>query len=196
MKDAMPDAQYIVMTLIAMGTALWGWLGWLVLIWIVCMVLDYVSGSLASVKAHEWNSQRAREGLWHKGGMILIVIVSAIGDLVLRLLLHMDGLRLPLDYTVFLCPVVLVWYVLTELGSILENAALLGTRVPAWFPKWMKISADLIDRTGEQLAEAQRTDGGEPDKNLTEPYAADVRQDGGIGADSNAEDTGERHADS
>ncbi len=31
-------------------TALWGWLGWLVMGWIVCMALDYLTGSLAACK--------------------------------------------------------------------------------------------------------------------------------------------------
>ena len=50
-----------------------------------------------------------------------------------------------------LCPVVLAWYTLTELGSILENAALLGSRVPRWLPNWMKVVADAMEKTGEKL---------------------------------------------
>ena len=140
-----------LMALITAGTALWGWFGWLVVVWIGCMVVDYISGSLASIKAKEWNSQRAREGLWHKGGMILIVVVAGIADILIGLLLHMDGMRLPFNYTVLLCPVALAWYTLTELGSIIENAALLGTRVPRWLPRWMKVVADAMESTGDKL---------------------------------------------
>ena len=31
-------------------TALWGWLGWLVAGWLICMALDYLTGSLAACK--------------------------------------------------------------------------------------------------------------------------------------------------
>ena len=151
MNENMPGVKLGLMTLIAAGTALWGWFGWLVLIWIGCMVVDYVSGSLASIKAKEWNSARAREGLWHKGGMIITVIVAGIADVLIGLLLHMDGMRLPFNYSVLLCPIVLAWYTLTELGSILENAALLGSRVPRWLPNWMKVVADAMEKTGEKL---------------------------------------------
>lgn len=147
-----------LMALIASGTALWGWFGWLVIIWIACMVVDYVSGSLASIKAREWNSQRAREGLWHKGGMILVVLVAGIADALISLLLHMDGMALPFNYSVLICPVVLAWYTLTELGSIVENAALLGSRVPRWLPRWMKVIADAIESEGEKLPGAPNGD--------------------------------------
>ena len=61
--------------LIAAGTAIWGWMGWLVIAWLVCMVMDYLTGSLAAAKNGEWSSARAREGLWHKGGMLLVVLI-------------------------------------------------------------------------------------------------------------------------
>ena len=122
------------------------------------MMADYISGTLASIKAKEWNSEKAREGLWHKGGMILIVLSAGIGDALLGLLLHMEGMRLPFNYTVLLCPVVMAWYTLTELGSIVENAALLGPRVPRWLPKWMKVVADSLEETGEKLSGTQSAD--------------------------------------
>ena len=31
---------------IAFGTALFGWVGWVIVIWICAMVLDYLTGSL------------------------------------------------------------------------------------------------------------------------------------------------------
>ena len=53
-------------------TALWGWFGWLVLAWVACMVLDYATGSAAALRAGEWSSKIARDGLWHKLGAIAI----------------------------------------------------------------------------------------------------------------------------
>ena len=151
MNEHISGVKLGLMTLITAGTALWGWFGWLVLIWIACMVVDYISGSLASIKAREWNSQRAREGLWHKGGMILIVAAAGLADILIGLILNMESMPLPFDYSVLLCPVVLAWYTLTELGSIIENAALLDSRVPRWLPGWIKVVADTLEKTGEKL---------------------------------------------
>ena len=110
----------------AFGAA-FGWLGWLVLAWVACMAVDWLSGSSAAMQAGQWSSARARGGIWHKAGMIVVVIVAALADAVLSMVVSkMPGL--PIDYTVLLLPMVLVWYILTELGSILENAA--GCNVP------------------------------------------------------------------
>ena len=32
-------------------SALWGWMGWLVIGWVACMAIDYISGSAAAAKA-------------------------------------------------------------------------------------------------------------------------------------------------
>ena len=117
-------------------TALWGWFGWLVVAWVACMLLDYATGTAAALKAGKWSCKAAREGLWHKVGAMAAVLVAAILDGVLGLILdHIPALTLPFDYTVFLTVLVLVWYILTELGSIVENAGRLGAPLPAWLSK-------------------------------------------------------------
>ena len=49
---------------LAAMTALWGWFGWLVLAWVGCMAIDYITGYSAAAKNGEWSSKIAREGLW------------------------------------------------------------------------------------------------------------------------------------
>lgn len=114
-------------------TALWGWLGWLVAGWVVCMALDYLTGSMAAAKAGAWDSAKAREGIWHKCGMIIVVLVAAGVDLLLgAVLANLPGVALPFDFGGLVCPMVLVWYIITELGSIAENGVALGAKVPGW----------------------------------------------------------------
>ena len=130
-------------------TALWGWFGWLVLAWVVCMVVDYISGSSAAMKAGQWSSAKARGGIWHKAGMIVVVIVAAVADNVLSLVVaSIPGI--PIEYTVLLLPMVLVWYILTELGSILENAAAMGAPVPEFLIRILAAAKDKVEAaTGE-----------------------------------------------
>lgn len=125
-------------------SAAFGWLGWLVLAWIGCMVVDYISGSSAAMKAGQWSSAQARAGIWHKAGMIVVVIVAAVADKVLAIVLaNIPGL--PIDYTVLLLPMVLVWYILTELGSILENAAAMGAPVPEFLIRILANAKDTVE---------------------------------------------------
>ena len=122
-------------------TALWGWFGWVVVAWIVLMVIDYVTGSAAALRAGEWASKTARDGIWHKLGSVVAVIVAAI----------LPGVELPFAYTVLLCPLVVIWYILTEVGSIIENAGALGTPIPAWLKKMIAALGASVDQAGEQL---------------------------------------------
>ena len=145
--------------LIGALTGLWGWFGWLVIGWVVCMVVDYITGSAAAAKQGQWSSSMAREGIWHKAGMIVVVIVAAGADLLIALVLaNIPAVQLPFTYSGLICPIVLVWYGVTELGSITENAVAMGAPVPGWLTKLLQVSKDAIDNAGEQLA------GGEEDE--------------------------------
>ena len=137
-------------------TALWGWFGWLVVAWIGCMVLDYATGSAAALRSGEWSSRIARDGLWHKLGSMVAVLVAAILDGVIRLALaHIPALELPFEYTVFVSVLVLVWYILTELGSIVENAGALGAPIPGWLAAAIKVLGSSVDKAGEAVTGEQ-----------------------------------------
>ena len=51
---------------IGLWAALHGWLGWLVVLYAVCMMLDWVTGTVLAIKNGVWSSHKARQGLWHK----------------------------------------------------------------------------------------------------------------------------------
>ena len=44
---------------------------------------DWLSGSAAAAAKGNWSSAAARAGIWHKSGMILVVLVAAVTDCVL-----------------------------------------------------------------------------------------------------------------
>lgn len=118
-------------TALCMGFSVaFGWLGWLVLAWVICMALDWVTGSVAACKEGKWSSASAREGIFHKAGMMVVVITAAIADGVLGMVL-VNMPDLSAEYTSALLPVVLAWYIFTELGSIAENANTMGAQLPS-----------------------------------------------------------------
>ena len=149
METNLNEFKVALITFIGVLTGFWGWLGWLVVCWVCCMVLDYLTGSMAAGKAGEWESRKAREGIYHKGGMLVIVLVAAATDLLVSLVLdNLPMLALPVEYGGLVCPVVLVWYIVTELGSITENAVAMGAPVPALLTKLLKVSKDAVDQIG------------------------------------------------
>ena len=189
-------------------TALWGWFGWVVLAWVALMLADWLVGSAVAAKEGCWSSAKMREGAWHKGGMLLVVCVALtadwlvgsilgnlpgvtlpftysvligplvivwyiIGDLgslaehavamgaaildgVIGLILaNIPALELPFRYEVFASVLVLVWYIMTELGSIVENVGALGAPVPAWLRKAIAALESTVDGAGDKLGSGQ-----------------------------------------
>lgn len=133
-------------------TALWGWFGWLVLGWVGLMVLDYITGSAAAAKDGQWSSKEARAGIWHKAGMVVVVVVAAGADMLIALVLvNLPVIQLPVAYRGLICPMVLVWYCITELGSIAENAVTMGAKVPGWLTKLLKASQMAVDAAGNKV---------------------------------------------
>lgn len=142
----------IVAFFTALGTFL-GWKGIMALVWVAAMALDYLSGTAAACKAGEWDSGTARQGLWHKGGMILVVAVGAIADGIMAVICV--NIPMGFDWPGLILPLVLAWYILTELGSILENAVKMGAAVPDWLTGLLKAGIHAVDRTGNAAAESE-----------------------------------------
>ena len=126
---------------------------------IAFVVIDYLTGSAAAMQKGEWSSAVARAGLWHKCGSLIAVIVSGLADIVVGLVVNnIPAITLPFDYTVLICPIVVVWYILTELGSITENAGALGAPVPKFLKQMIKVFKDVTDATGDKLSSDGRDD--------------------------------------
>ena len=70
----------VITGVIAALTAIWGWFGWLVIIWVGLMLADWLVGSAVASMEGRWSSAKLRAGAWHKGGMIVIVCVALVAD--------------------------------------------------------------------------------------------------------------------
>lgn len=56
---------------------------------------------------------------------------------------------MPFEYTVFVCPLVVVWYMLMELGSILENIGKMGAPLPDFLKKMIAVLKATVDTSGD-----------------------------------------------
>ena len=142
----MEHATYIkagITAFCAALAALLGWRGILAMVWVAAMLLDYLSGTCAAMKNGNWSSKVARQGLWHKAGMVLAVLVAALADLGLNV--AVSELDLGFVWPGAVLPIVLLWYTLTELGSVLENVVVMGAPVPSWLTKVLKVGMTAID---------------------------------------------------
>lgn len=131
MNETFLAAKAAITAFFAAVAMLIGWKGIMILAWVTLMALDYITGTFAAMKDGQWRSQIAREGAWHKCGAIIVVIVSAIAD-GMMLVICGNIPVLNIAWPGMILPLILTWYIITELGSILENAIKLGANPPAW----------------------------------------------------------------
>lgn len=141
------ELKAAITAVLAGMTAFWGWTGWLVVIWLAAMILDYATGSWAALSTGSWDSAVARAGLWNKLGSIVAMLVALLLDVALSAIINYGGLgfELPFTYKTAFLPLVAIWYIVTELGSIVENAAKLGAPVPKFLISSLKKLKDKTD---------------------------------------------------
>ena len=86
------ELKAAITAIFAAMTAFWGWTGWLVIVWLAAMILDYATGSWAAISAGEWDSAVARAGLWHKLGSIVAMLVALLLDVALSAIINYGDL--------------------------------------------------------------------------------------------------------
>ena len=147
-SDKAREIKAAVTLVISFLTALWGWIGWAIALFIAAMAADYVTGTWAARARGEWSSAAARAGLWHKLGEITALLVAALCDIAISVVLHSTAAPLLVDVPEkhYLTLLVAIWYSFTELGSIVENAGLLGAPIPLWLKKGIALLRDKADR--------------------------------------------------
>ena len=145
--DKATEWKAAITALIAFLTSLWGWLGWAVIVFAACMLLDWITGSLAARAKGEWSSAIARQGLWHKLGEIVALLVAALCDIAIAVIINSAAAPIFGDFTYrnYITLVVAIWYIFTELGSIIENAAKLGAPIPNWLMKGIALMKKRAD---------------------------------------------------
>ena len=119
------------------------------------MILDYVTGMLASKQealhhpddpSYGWSSKRGAEGIIKKAGYLCTIAVAMIVDYIILHVAAEIGIEVSLK--AFFGLLVAVWYILNELLSIIENAGRMGAPVPEWLAKYVAVLKNKIDSQG------------------------------------------------
>lgn len=134
-------------------TIIWGWFGWLVVALIAAMTVDYLTGWVKARNTGTWKSCTAKKGLGKKVGIIAIIGVAGIVDAIIgTILVNIPGLVLPFTYGVLICPIVVVWYLLAEMGSIIENCVGLGTKEIPFLSRLIYMLKKTIEKAGDKIS--------------------------------------------
>lgn len=141
---------------------------------IVVMVLDYISGMIAAVKTGTLDSRIGIMGIIKKVSYLLIVAVGMVLDYLIQLLGGKFGLSL--EGTYFVGLLVIIWLIINECISILENTDEAGGPVPPFVAAMLKrLKRHTEDIAGEDTPPSAADGGSSPQGALHEE-----RNDDGI----------------
>ena len=104
-----------------------------VLVLLVVMVLDYITGMAKAWHAGELSSRVGLWGILKKVGYLVIVGVACVVDWLLRYGADSLGWNWPVDF--LFASIVIIWLVINELLSILENVSAIGAPVSTATPR-------------------------------------------------------------
>lgn len=156
MKQAYYTIQTGAAAILAWLSAKLGLLLPVICILAVMMVLDYITGMLASKRealehpddpSYGWSSRRGTAGIIKKVGYLCIIAVAMVVDWIILNVAAQAGIEIALK--AFFGLLVAIWYVLNELLSIIENAGRMGANVPTWLSKYVAVLKNKIDSQGE-----------------------------------------------
>jgi len=134
-----------------------GVLFYVILLLAAMMVVDYITGMLASKyeaidhpddPAYGWNSKKGAKGIIKKVGYLCVIAVAIVIDYIIKYVAMDAGLEL--DIKAFFGLMVAVCYLLNELLSIIENAGRMGAQVPEWLLKYIAVLKNKIASEGEE----------------------------------------------
>ena len=152
----------VTLKLIASGILAWisarlGILFPVLLILMACMVIDYITGMLASkVEAiqhpqdpsYGWSSKKGSIGIAKKIAYLCVIAAAMMIDYILLSVAVTIGIQIP-NIRAFFGLLTAVWYILNEILSIIENAGRMGADIPDWLGKYIAILKNKIDDTAD-----------------------------------------------
>lgn len=102
---------------------------WVFLLPAVCAAADIITGWLQATINSCWDSTKMRKGLYRKGGEMLVVFLVYIIYI---------AVRIPVE----IVKGVVIYIVIMEIVSVIENLDLAGVPMPTWITHRLKKIAD------------------------------------------------------
>lgn len=115
---------------------------------VVVMLLDYITGMVKAWEAGELSSKIGIKGILKKLGYLVIVSVACVVDWCVRYGAESVGMEWKFEF--LFASIVLLWLVINELISILENVSAIGAPVPAFLTKIIsKLKTNTENKVGD-----------------------------------------------
>lgn len=116
---------------------------------VITMLADYGTGMAKAWNAGTLCSRTGIRGILKKVGYLVIVAVAMGVDYLLRYGLDQVGVHINIEFLI--AAIVIVWLIINELISILENVAAIGAPVPEFLLKLIKKLKTVTEKQAETV---------------------------------------------
>jgi toxin secretion/phage lysis holin len=124
-------------TIIDLSDIQFSHLYWVFLLPAICAAADIITGWLQATINSCWDSTKMRKGLYRKGGEMLVVFLAYI-------------IYLALQIPVEIINGIVIYIVIMEIVSVIENLDLAGVPMPTWITHRLKKIADGLVREDKE----------------------------------------------
>ena len=104
-----------------------------IIVLIISMIVDYVTGMAAAWCHAELSSRKGAKGIVKKVSYLALVVAAMAIDWLIYCGLNQIGINM--SYSVFFAVLVAVWLIVNEIISILENLSRTGVPIPKFLTK-------------------------------------------------------------
>ena len=118
-----------------------------IIILIVAMIIDYVTGMMSAWLNSELSSKKGIKGIVKKISYLALVAVAMIVDWLI--FQGLQQINVDLHYSVFFAVLVTVWLIINELISVLENLSRMGVPIPNFLKKLIDRLKNTVDEKGD-----------------------------------------------
>ena len=122
-----------------------------IIIMIVAMVIDYITGMMSAWLNAELSSKKGIKGIVKKVSYLALVAVAMIVDWLICC--GLQQINVDIKYTVFFAVLVAVWLIINELISVLENLAKMGVPIPNFLKKLINRLKNTVDEKGDDKSD-------------------------------------------
>ena len=124
------------------------------IILIVVMIIDYISGMAKAWIKAELSSKVGLKGIIKKICYLLVVCVAAVVDWLIASGLQKVGINITVNYLIGV--IVTIWLIINELISILENLSVVGVPLPPFLSAVVHKLKISVENSTEPKKESEK----------------------------------------
>lgn len=149
-------AKFSLATIVGILTAYFGVVSIPLILLLILMLVDYGTGIGAAWMNGTLSSRKSISGILKKVGYLAVIVVGVTCDFLIEYALAAIGQQISITYAVGL--VIIIWLILNECISILENLSAMGVPFPNFLNGIVKRLKVVTEKTAEEFEDKDPTD--------------------------------------